>query len=758
MEPSRLPIWNIMPSVLGALRRGQNIILSAAPGSGKTTQVPQALLDNNLAKGTIVVVQPRRVACRAAARRIAEERGAAPGEEIGYIVRHDAKRGAATRVLFVTDGVLLRFLERDPCLPWAGAVLFDEFHERRASTDVALGLLRTAQLRRPSLRLLAMSATMEHERIQKFLNAQAFSAEGRSYPVEVQYSPAETLQETLDAAATRVLGIHAEAVSGDILVFLPGKEEIKSVQKAIATRASSNLTVLPLHGELTRHAQDRVFVKANGRKVILATNIAETSVTIPGIRTVIDAGFERRADFDPALGINRLALSRVSKAAADQRAGRAGREAPGRCIRLWSRETHEQLEDYAPVEMQRTDLASVVLTLKSLGIQDPAKFNFLDPPSPERLRAAEEYLVQLGAVSDGLLTPTGWRMLRLPLPPRYARMVVESERSGCLKEVASIAALMAGRPILALSPEGKRRGEAKVHFARDDSSDFFSLLAMFFEARLYRWSEEWCERHGINSEALKEAIHLRRKIIHVAFSRGAPSTFQPGKPAAIRRCILSGLVDRVAQREKGREYRLINGLGCVSDAATVVKGQLIVAADIRSIPVRRQFTSSAQAALSFITRIDPEMLLQVAPHLVQRIRLPIELDRETASLRICEEIRYQDIALERHSVSVDILEAVKVLAEQKERASHHGWHRVEVLPSIGRKPFILWQGKKFPITADGVGSYWAVVSGTRNTNFTLKERIVVLPGTQEEPPLPPVLTEKVTRTGSAVAKLLGRNT
>ncbi len=759
MENTQLPVWTVIPELIKAMRAKRNVVLTAPPGSGKTTQVPQAILDNDLVQGTIIVVQPRRVACRAVGRRVAEERSIEIGDEVGYIVRYDGKTSVNTKILFVTEGVLLRFLESDPGLSWAGVVIFDEFHERRAITDVALGLLKAAQARRPSLRLVVMSATIESADVVRYLDAVSLSTEGRSYPVNIRYATAKTHDEAIEAIAPTVASLHATGHQGDILVFLAGKEEIRRAEKAITALALKDVVIMALHGELIREEQDRVFESAKVRKIILATNVAETSVTIPGVSIVVDTGYEKRADFDLALGINRLALMRISKASADQRAGRAGREGPGHCVRLWSQRTHEELFERSPVEMRRTDLASVVMTLKSVGVIDPTTFDYLDRPETERLSAAEEYLVQLGAVGqDRRLTPVGWRMLRLPLPPRYARMVVESERSGCLKEIASIAALMAGRPILLNKSETGSREHAKIRFAQDDSSDFFSLLEIFRVSRLHDWSQEWCEKHGVNTDALHEAIRLRHKIIRIAFKRGSPQTRRAGNRVAIRRCILTGLVDRVALQHAKYEYRLANGLCCILDQSTVVRGKLLAVADVK---LKRQRSESDEptGSLGFVTRIDVEMLHQVAPHLLETRRIPQALDKVQCLLTIREEVRYQELAIESRETQVDIPEALQVMAEQRKRAKLRSWHRVQVMPGIGRKAYVIWKGERITVTADAAGPHWASVYGNQSPKIIIRERIVILPGTEEAAVsvLPSDLQSRVKRASSALAKLLGSN-
>ncbi len=755
MEPKTLPVWSVMPELIEAVKKGRNVVLTAPPGSGKTTQVPQALLDNGLVRGSIIIVQPRRVACRAVGKWVAQERKIRIGGEVGYIVRYDGKTSPDTRILYVTDGVLLRFLERDPGLSWAGAVIFDEFHERRAVTDVALGLLKTEQARRPSLKLLVMSATIESSNVARYLNAVNLDASGESYPVDFRYAPFTTHEDALGAVAKTVASLNTSKSPGDILVFLAGKEEIQRAAKSIAALKPKDAIILPLHGELMRKAQDRVFRPSKERKIILATNVAETSVTIPGVRVVVDTGYEKRADFDPAFGINRLALMRISKSSANQRAGRAGREAPGLCIRLWDQQTQNELSESTPVEMLHTDLSSVVMTLKSVGITDPLRFDFLDPPESERLAAAEECLVQLGAVSeDRHLSPIGWRMLRLPLPPRYARMVVESEHSNCLMDVASIGAMMSGRPILRDKREIEGREHARLTFAQDDSSDFFSLLEMFRVSREYRWSEQWCEEHDVNMDALHEAIRLRRKIIHVAFTRGSPSS-RSGKPEAIRRCILAGLVDRVALQQAPKEYRLANGLTCVTDDTTLVKGRILTAADVR---FKRQGKTDDQPTglLAFVTSVDLDMLKQVAPHMLEDVTLPLSLDKEHGVLNVRQVVRCQELILETLDKQVDIVEALQVIAEQKRRAKRNGWHRVNVAPGVRRKTHVIWHGEKVTVEAETAGPHWASVYGSQSPRIIIRERIVVLPGTEdtEKQSLPAALQERLRRTAPALAKLL----
>ncbi len=756
MDTSNLPIWSIMPALIGAMGRGRNVVLTAPPGSGKSTQVPQAMLDEGLLKGAILVVQPRRVACRAVARRVAEERGTNIGEEVGYIVRYENKSSYETKLLFITDGVLLRFLERDPDLGWVGAVVFDEFHERRANMDLALGLLKLAQQRRSSLRLVVMSATIEAAGVARYLDADTFATEGRSYPVEIAYVATSSHDEAVKRAADQVVRFHTGDAQGDILVFLSGKEEIRRVERLLSAQALEGLVVLPLHGELPKEEQDRVFEAGEGRKVVLATNIAETSVTIPGIRIVIDTGYERRADFDAAFGINCLTLTMVSKASADQRAGRSGREAPGYCVRLWSEATHAGLINFAPVETQRIDLSSLVLTLKALGIIEPLAFDFLDAPTSERLAAAENQLVQFGALgADRRLTPIGWKMLRLPLPPRYARMVVEAERCGCLDEIATIAALLSGRPVFSGKTD-KGEDELEVfEYARDGSSTLFSLLDRFNATKGDQYSAESCERHGMNAGALREAAKLRRKLIHLAGSAGRTKHRRSGNRAAMRRCILSGLVDRVAVRQSGGSFLTAQGSLARVQNAEAGKSKFLAAADIKSA---KGGQGGVTASLQLITHLDLEMLQQVAPHLIEEVRIPVSLDVTASKFTVHEEIRYLKLVLASREKKVDILEGLQIIAEQTQRAERHAWLRVHVMPGIGGRSFVMWEGARVTVSAKNAGPHWASVSGGSSPTITLHERIIQSLSLPQETsqPMPAQLRQKIGRTSNALAKLLGR--
>jgi len=399
-----LPIWQIHDAIVGALHAGNRLVLVAPTGSGKTTQVPQMLLDAGLAgEKKIVVLQPRRVAARTVAARVAWERNSRLGAEVGYQIRFEDQTSLGTRICFVTEGILLRWLQDDRSLREIGIVLFDEFHERNLLSDVALALVkRLQQAERPDLKMIVMSATLEAEPVADYLGGcPILVSEGQSFPVEVRYLDQHDERPAAEQAADRVEDIVNSNSPGDILVFMPGMGEINSTINALrAARTPERLAFVPLHGELPPEDQDRAFAPNPLRKVVVATNVAETSVTIDGIQHVVDSGLARVARYDAERGISTLFIEEISRASAEQRKGRAGRTAPGTCHRLWTQSGHLNRPERNTPEIQRADLAEVVLLLHSLRIRKAAEFDWLDKPDPVAIERAEKLLRLLGAIES----------------------------------------------------------------------------------------------------------------------------------------------------------------------------------------------------------------------------------------------------------------------------------------------------------------------------------------------------------------------
>jgi ATP-dependent helicase HrpB len=447
-----LPIDELVPRIVASLGQVPGAVVLAPPGAGKTTRLAPALLDSvflHEGKKSVLLLQPRRVAARAAATRIAEERGWRVGEEVGWQVRFERRIGPRTRLEVLTEGILARRLLGDPFLEGVGAVILDEFHERSIHTDLALALLRELQAGvREDLRLVIMSATMDAAPVAGFLGgAPVFESEGRLYPVEIRHLPKEDRAPLWDLAGRAIHAAAAMPECGHILVFLPGMSEIRRTRERLGSLGGE---VHVLHSTVSSEEQDRALRPCAGRKIVLATNIAETSLTIDGVRTVIDGGYARVPARDARLGVERLELRRISLASARQRAGRAGRTAPGRCIRLWTIEEEAAFPEHDVPELHRIDLAGTVLLLKSWGIADATAFSWFESPKADVLQSAEKLLVLLGAVDDaGALTAVGRQMAALPLHPRLARMLLEADARGTLADGALLAALLSERDVLA---------------------------------------------------------------------------------------------------------------------------------------------------------------------------------------------------------------------------------------------------------------------------------------------------------------------
>ena len=456
----------------------RSLVLQAPPGAGKTTLVPLAVLDAAwLGAQSIVMLEPRRIATRAAAERIAQLLGERVGGIVGYRMRGEGRVGRETRIEIVTEGILARRLQRDPTLDGVGLVIFDEFHERSLDADLGLALtLRTQQLLRDDLRILVMSATLDGDAVAKLLgDAPIISSEGRMFPIETRY--VEPRGETrIEATVVAAIVAALSATEGDILAFLPGAAEIRRVASALEARDLRGAIVTPLYGAMAHDAQDRALrPDASGRrKIVLATSIAETSLTIEGVRVVIDSGLSRQPRFSPRTGMTRLDTMRVSRASADQRRGRAGRLGPGVCFRLWPEHENSHLLANTPPEILSADLAPLALELAAAGVVDPLELAWLDAPAPTAFAQARELLRELDALDeDGLLTPHGREMSRLPLHPRLAHMVLRSRRIGTTALACEVAALLSERDIfrgtsgpidadLALRIDALRRDDAFV--------------------------------------------------------------------------------------------------------------------------------------------------------------------------------------------------------------------------------------------------------------------------------------------------------
>jgi ATP-dependent helicase HrpB len=617
-----LPIYELENEIVASLQEQPRLIIQAPTGSGKSTQVPQIALDRKLlGAGEVVILQPRRLAARLLATRVAFERNGQIGDEVGYQIRFERVASERTRIRFVTEGVLLRQLLRDPDLCGVSAILFDEFHERHLYGDITLArTLGLQRERRPDLKLVVMSATLESHKLAKYLApCPVLTSSGRMHPVRIDYlaKPVRLEDYPVWNLAADELERLAAQTEGNILVFMPGKYEINRTISAIrASKISDQFVALPLYSELSAADQDAALASYKKRKVIVATNVAETSLTLEGVQVVIDSGLARIARFDPRRGINTLFVEKISRASADQRAGRAGRTAPGFCLRLWAENEHLNRPAQELPEVKRLDLAEVVLTLKASEIEDVAAFSWLEPPEPRALESAEQLLDDLGAISSGKITSLGGRMLAFPVHPRYARMLILAEEQKCVRAVALIAALTQGRNLLRRA-EGKQMREDREDFlGSEDESDLFVLLRAFRFAEKNNFDPRRCGRLGINAGAAREAGQLWDQFLGIARDEGLDTGERESPQGAIARCVLAGFPDQVATRLDQGTLRCAlvhHRRGVLARESAVHRARLLTASEIREI---ESSEGERQVLLTLATAIKEEWLREFFPEAI----------------------------------------------------------------------------------------------------------------------------------------------
>ncbi|PLP57226.1 ATP-dependent helicase HrpB [Mesorhizobium loti] len=598
-----LPVTTVLPALTSALAGGNSAVLVAPPGAGKTTLVPLALLEASwLGSGKIVLLEPRRLAARAAARRMAALLGEEPGGNVGYAMRMEKRTSAKTRILVVTEGVLARMILDDPELPGVSAVIFDEFHERSLDGDFGLALALDIQgALRPDLRLLVMSATLDGARVAKLLSgAPVIESEGRSFPVEIRYEERPAGMPIEEATAKAVRTALADE-PGSVLAFLPGQREIERTAAQLEGRVGADTDIVPLYGQLDGKAQDAAIRPAaeGRRKVVLATAIAETSITIDGVRVVIDSGLSRLPKYEPASGLTRLETVRASRASAEQRAGRAGRTQPGVAIRLWRAEQTAALPAFTPPEILEADLSGLMLDCAAFGVADPASLAFLDTPPAPALAEARALLKALHAVDDaGRLTEAGSAMRKLALPVRLAHMVAEAANVGRASDAARLAVLLTERGL------------------GGDSADL--------ERRLMRFVSD-------RSPRANSARQLADRLARTSSST-EPET---GTVGAI---LLNAWPDRVAKArgERGR-FVLANGSGAMLDVADPLAGEtFLVVADLQGKAQNARITAAAPVS-------EPEIREALSDRI--ETRRETSFDREKRSVRVRETVRLGAIVL-----------------------------------------------------------------------------------------------------------------
>jgi len=670
MAPCELPIYELEDRLIAAVRTQGRLIVQAPTGSGKSTQVPQMLLNHGLlGSGEVVVLQPRRLAARMLARRVAEEVGTKLGEVVGYQIRLDSRVSKATRIRFVTEGILLRQMSFDATLRGISAIVFDEFHERHLYGDISLArALQIQQSIRPDLKIVVMSATLDAALLRNYLApCEVLTSQGRTFPVQIEYLPkaVDFEHDPVWVVATRECERIAAQSTGDILVFMPGAFEInRTVQDVQGSHGLRGFVCYPLHGELPPEQQDRAVARYDTRKIIVSTNVAETSLTIDGVTAVVDCGLARVARFDPHRGINTLLIEKISVASADQRAGRAGRTAPGVCVRLWTEREHAQRPLQELPEVKRLDLSEVVLTLKASGIADIYNFPWLEKPEPKALERAETLLTDLGALggprppdtvghdvksrpeaaSHLTITETGRRMLRFPMHPRYARMFLAAQDYGCVRSVALMAALTQGRNFL-LRGVDKRTQEARDDlFGEEHESDFFLLMRAWRYADKANYNMDACRRLGIHVQGVKQVGPLFQQFLEIAEAEGLDIAEKRIDGVAVRKCVLVGFSDHLAKRLDAGTLRcelVHQRRGLLARESCIDQAPLLVAAEITEIESRGE----VNVLLNLATAIEEAWLKELFPADFQDAG-GVLYDETARRVLARKERRFRDLVLE----------------------------------------------------------------------------------------------------------------
>ncbi|GIJ52752.1 ATP-dependent helicase [Virgisporangium aurantiacum] len=627
--PEALPVSQRKDEIADVIRANQVVIVAGETGSGKTTQLPKICLELGRGiRGMIGHTQPRRIAARTVADRVAEELGTTLGEAVGYQVRFTDQTRDDTLVKIMTDGILLTELARDRSLTRYDTIIIDEAHERSLNIDFILGYLKQLLPRRPDLKVIITSATIETERFSRhFGDAPVIEVSGRTYPVEMRYrpvnnpdDPSEEPRDQIEAICDAVDELALEG-SGDVLVFLSGEREIRDTADALGKRNLRNTEVLPLYARLSIAEQHRVFAAHTGRRIVLATNVAETSLTVPGIRYVVDPGTARISRYSSRTKVQRLPIEPVSQASANQRAGRCGRVAAGICIRLYSAEDFANRPAYTDPEILRTNLASVILQMTSLGLGDIAAFPFIEPPDKRNVTAGMQLLEELGALTaDRNLTPLGRQLAQLPIDPRLARMVIEADRNGCVGEVLVIAAALSIQDPRERPAEKQQAADEKHARFADPTSDFMAYLNLWNyvrEEQKQRSSSGFrrmCRDEFLNYLRVREWQDLHGQVKQVARQLGVTlNELAEPDPARIHTALLAGLLSHVGLKEGDRnEY-----LGARGTKFAVFPGSVLFKRTPQWV-VSAELVETSRLWARVNARIEPEWIEPLAGHVVKR--------------------------------------------------------------------------------------------------------------------------------------------
>ena len=626
-QKKSLPIYRLKYELIKAIYDHQILIVPGETGSGKTTQIAQYMFEAGFAGSSsmIACTQPRRVAAMSVARRVATEMDTHLGDKVGYTVRFDDRSSEETRIKYMTDGVLLKDLLYDPMVKDYSAVIVDEAHERTVQTDVVLALLKRVCKERPKFKLIVTSATLDKRKFSSYFNnAPVFSIPGRCFPVEVVHAPESEIDENqsiehfTELAIRKVFDIHTNEGPGDILVFLTGQEEIESCCERLRERLSHRM--IDQHGDLiirrlysTLSADDQAVIfeptPLGSRKVVVSTNIAETSLTIDGIKYVIDEGFVKQKEFSCRKGVDKLKIRKVSKAQAKQRQGRAGRTGPGKCFRLYSQNEYDSRREDTVPEIQRADLTPMVILLKAMGIVDLFKFDFLDKPPEHSLESALKQIWDLNALDDsGVLTCIGDRMSQIPLKPKLCKVLIMSVHLGCSEEILTIVSMLSCAKIFVRPQFREEEAKAAKKKFQDTQGDHFAFLRAYDEFIASGKSKYWCDANFVSHRNITQAHHVRKQLLRVMERRGLDVVSAGDNKCKIQQAICSGFFRNAAKNTHVDGYRKVTDKRKVyihpGSACFAKRPEWVVFQDL---------VETSKEYMHEVMPIDPRWLIEFAP-------------------------------------------------------------------------------------------------------------------------------------------------
>jgi len=615
-----LPVFAVREELLNVIRDNQVIIIVGETGSGKTTQLTQYLHEDGYSKhGIIGCTQPRRVAAMSVAKRVSEETMTKLGETVGYAIRFEDCTSDKTVIKYMTDGVLLRETLKEPDLDKYSAIILDEAHERSLHTDVLMGLLKRIIARRRDLKLIVTSATMNSKQFSDFFGGvPIFEIPGRTFPVDVVFSKTPC-EDYVDSAIKQILSIHLSQPAGDILVFMTGQEDIEITAQVTAERLEQlddppPLSILPIYSQLPADLQAKIFEKAenNARKCIIATNIAETSLTVDGIMYVIDSGFCKLKVFNPRIGMDSLQITPISQANANQRSGRAGRTGAGTCFRLFTEAAylHEMFMNTIP-EIQRTNLSNVVLLLKSLGVENLLHFDFMDPPPQDNILNSMYQLWVLGALDNtGELTETEKKMNEFPCDPSLSKMLIMSEELGCTAEILTIVSMLSVPSVFYRPKERAEESDAAREKFFVPESDHLTLLHVFTQWKANGYRDSWCVQHFIHPKAMRKAREVRQQLLDIMKSQRIPLSSCGTDWDIVRKCICSSYFHQAAKQKGIGEYiNMRTGMPCHLHPTSALYGLGYVPDYI----VYHELVMTSKEYMQCVTSVDPYWLAELGP-------------------------------------------------------------------------------------------------------------------------------------------------